>query len=408
MDRTILHCDCNSFFASVECVLNPKLKEVPMAVAGNPENRTGIILAKNELAKKYNISTAETIWQAKKKCPSLVIVPPHMSEYKKYSRLINEIYEDFTDRIEPFGIDESWLDVSGVLHIFGSGQEIADKIRARARETLGLTLSVGVSFNKIFAKLGSDYKKPDATTVISRENYKEIVFPLPVSDLLFVGKSAAKTLSGIYIRTIGDLANSRKEVISSKLGKTGEVIWEYANGLEDSPVRLSGDVDAVKSVGNGMTFKRDLLGMNDIRLGVMFLADEVAYRLRKYGMKCRVVSVTIKSPDLATVSRQETIDAPTHLTKVLAETAMKLIKQVWNLSSPIRAITITGMNLVEEDYAVDQFSFFEQETSVEREKQEKIESAVDKIRLRYGRNSIGIAGIVGNDLGIENSGKKKR
>lgn len=406
MDRTILHCDCNSFFASVECVLNPALRDVPMAVAGNPENRAGIILAKNELAKKYNIATAETIWQAKKKCPDLVTVPPHFSEYVKYSRLVNEIYEDFTDRIEPFGIDESWLDVSGVLHIFGDGREIADKIRTRVRENLGLTLSIGVSFNKIFAKLGSDYKKPDATTVISRENFKEIVFPLPVSDLLFVGKAATKTLSNIYIRTIGELANSDRGVLKLKLGKSGETIWDYANGLDNSPVRLAGDTEKVKSVGNGMTFKRDLLGLADIRLGVAVLADEVAGRLRKEGVKCRVISVTIKDTNLATISRQETLDEPTHLGKELAIMAVKLIRQVWSFSSPIRAITITAMNLVDEDLAVEQFSLFGQVAEIDKQKQEKIEQTMDRIRSRYGRNSISIAGVVGNDLGID-EGKRK-
>lgn len=406
MDRTILHCDCNSFFASVECVLNPALRDVPMAVAGNPENRAGIILAKNELAKKYNIATAETIWQAKKKCPDLVTVPPHFSEYVKYSRLVNEIYEDFTDRIEPFGIDESWLDVSGVLHIFGDGREIADKIRTRVRENLGLTLSIGVSFNKIFAKLGSDYKKPDATTVISRENFKEIVFPLPVSDLLFVGKAATKTLSNIYIRTIGELANSDRGVLKLKLGKSGETIWDYANGLDNSPVRLAGDTEKVKSVGNGMTFKRDLLGLADIRLGVAVLADEVAGRLRKEGAKCRVISVTIKDTNLATISRQETLDEPTHLGKELAIMAVKLIRQVWSFSSPIRAITITAMNLVDEDLAVEQFSLFGQVAEIDKQKQEKIEQTMDRIRSRYGRNSISIAGVVGNDLGID-EGKRK-
>lgn len=406
MDRTILHCDCNSFFASVECVLNPALRDVPMAVAGNPENRAGIILAKNELAKKYNIATAETIWQAKKKCPDLVTVPPHFSEYVKYSRLVNEIYEDFTDRIEPFGIDESWLDVSGVLHIFGDGREIADKIRTRVRENLGLTLSIGVSFNKIFAKLGSDYKKPDATTVISRENFKEIAFPLPVSDLLFVGKAATKTLSNIYIRTIGELANSDRGVLKLKLGKSGETIWDYANGLDNSPVRLAGDTEKVKSVGNGMTFKRDLLGLADIRLGVAVLADEVAGRLRKEGVKCRVISVTIKDTNLATISRQETLDEPTHLGKELAIMAVKLIRQVWSFSSPIRAITITAMNLVDEDLAVEQFSLFGQVAEIDKQKQEKIEQTMDRIRSRYGRNSISIAGVVGNDLGID-EGKRK-
>ena len=206
MERTILHCDCNGFFASVECVLNPEYKDVPMAVCGSSENRHGIILAKNELAKKFNIKTAETIWSAKRKCPDLVLAPPHKDIYAEHSKKINKVYADFTDMVEPFGIDESWLDVTASYKLFGDGKTIADELRRRIRETFGLTISVGVSFNKVFAKLGSDYKKPDATTVISRENFKDIVFPLPVADLLYVGSKASSKLGAIGIKTIGDLA----------------------------------------------------------------------------------------------------------------------------------------------------------------------------------------------------------
>ncbi|MEG2852280.1 MAG: DNA polymerase IV, partial [Hydrogenoanaerobacterium sp.] len=185
-ERTILHCDLNGFFASVECLLRPELRTVPMAVCGDPTMRHGIILAKNELAKKYNITTAETIWQAQRKCPQLVLVQPHHDEYYKYSCLVNEIYRRYTDLVEPFGIDESWLDITGTIHLFGDGKTVADKLREVVEHELGLTISVGVSFNKIYAKLGSDYKKPNATTVISQQNYKEIVYPLPVNSLLYV------------------------------------------------------------------------------------------------------------------------------------------------------------------------------------------------------------------------------
>jgi DNA polymerase-4 len=254
MDRTILHCDLNGFYASVECLSRPELKDVPMAVSGNPENRHGIILAKNELAKKFGIITAETVWQAKKKCPGLVLVPPHHDKYYEYSKRVNELYGKFTDMVEPFGIDESWLDVTGSLHLFGSGKDIADKIRENIKSQLELTVSVGVSFNKIFAKLGSDYKKPDATTVISRENYKDIIFPLPVSDLLYVGKAATEALAKYGITTIGQLANYNKQVISANLGKMGEMIHDYANGIDDGPVSFAHDEQAAKSVGNGMTY----------------------------------------------------------------------------------------------------------------------------------------------------------
>ncbi|MEM1484655.1 DNA polymerase IV [Oscillospiraceae bacterium PP1C4] len=401
-DRTILHCDCNGFYASVECILRPELKMVPMAVCGDPESRHGIILAKNELAKRFQVQTAETIWQAKHKCPNLVLVLPHHDQYLKYSKLVNEIYERFTDLVEPFGIDESWLDVTGSERLFGDGKTIADTLRKTVREELGLTISVGVSFNKIFAKLGSDYKKPDATTVITRENYREIVFGLPVSDLLYVGKSAKAVLDKLYIQTIGELALSDKRMISSKLGKLGEMIHDYANGLEDSPVRSVDDARELKSVGNGMTFKRNLKGITDIRLGVLSLADTVAARMRKYGVKCQTVQVTIRDPSFKTITRQRALDTPTHLAKELADISLEIIMGAWNLHAPIRMLTITGLNLVEENQAVEQLTLFGgADHQQKREKQEKLEAAMDSIRGKFGHGSIGLAGTIKNDLGID-------
>ena len=237
MDRTILHCDCNAYYASVECIARPELRSVPMAVCGDPESRRGIILAKNELAKGYGIVTAETVWQAKRKCPELVLVAPHREAYKEYCQKINKIYAEYTSKVEAFSIDESWLDVTGSLHLFGSGKEIADALRARIRRELNLTVSVGVSFNKVFAKLGSDYKKADATTVITRENFKDILYPLPVTDMLFVGRKTASALQKIGVTTIGALAALKRTEIAKLLGRSGELIWEYANGLDESPVR---------------------------------------------------------------------------------------------------------------------------------------------------------------------------
>lgn len=400
MNRTILHCDCNGFFASVECILHPEYRDVPMAVCGNPENRHGIILAKNEHAKKYGIQTAETIWQAKKKCPELVLAPPHHEEYRRYSKRINAIYQRYTDLVEPFGIDESWLDVTGSQTLFGDGKQIADELRKVIREEIGLTISVGVSFNKIFAKLGSDYKKPDATTVISRENWKEIVFPLPVNSLLYVGKSANETLAKLGIHTIGQLAECDPSILRAHLGKTGGILHDYANGLDNSPVKNINDKREIKSVGNGMTFKRDLVGINDIRLGVTTLADSVAGRMRKYGVKCWAVQVTIRNPSFKTITRQKTLSSPTHLAKELARAAMELIQSSWNLNAPIRMLTITGLSLIPDDVPCEQLSFF-QSNSTEREKQEQLETALDAIRLKYGSNSVAFGGIINNDIGIE-------
>ena len=254
-----------------------------MAVCGNPKNRHGIILAKNELAKKCGILTAETVFSARRKCPDLVLVPPNHDDYEKYSKLVNQIYLRYTDRVEPFGIDESWLDVTGSLSLFGSGKDIADSIREDVKSEIGLTVSVGVSFNKVFAKLGSDLKKPDATTVISRDKYRDIVWPLPVKSLIYVGKAASQTLARMGILTIGDLAAADKRLVAMKLGKHGEMICTYARGEDDSEVRVFEDDPDLKTVGNGMTFSRDLVDINDIKAGVTELADTVAMRLRKTG-----------------------------------------------------------------------------------------------------------------------------
>ena len=258
MERVILHCDMNSYYASVELLDRPDLDGKPVAVCGNPESRHGIILAKNELAKKSGVITAETIWQAKKKCPDLVLVPPHHDKYKEYSKRINKIYLDYTDMVEPFSIDESWLDVTASQRLFGSGKEIADTIRNRVKNELGLTLSAGVSYNKVFAKMGSDYKKPDATTVITRANFSDLLFSKPVNELFFVGFATAEKLKSINIHTIGDLARANPVALESLLGKQGKVLHKYANGIDDSPVSLFNQREKIKSVGNGMTFTHNL------------------------------------------------------------------------------------------------------------------------------------------------------
>lgn len=400
MERTILHCDLNSFFASVELLSLPNLREKPVAVCGNPENRHGIILAKNEPAKKYGVATAETIWQAKRKCPELILIPPHREQYYKYSRLVNEIYESYTDRVEPFGIDESWLDITETMHLFGgSGQKIADRIRQQIWEELGLTISVGVSFNKIFAKLGSDYKKPNATTVITRENYRQLLYPLPVSALLYVGHAAENTLRSMGVRTIGELARLDKDVLSRALGKAGESLYEYANGLDQSLVRFANEREEVKSVGNGMTFSRNLEGEADVRAGVAFLTDSVASRLRRAGLKGATVHIYIKNPKFQSISKQKALPHPTDLSRELFAAVMELVEQCWRYSDPVRMMTITVTNLVESDCA-EQLSLFDT-SRPHREKLEKLETAVDGVRSRFGKGIIQQGRILHNDIGVE-------
>lgn len=387
--RVIFHCDLNCFFASVELLDKPALWDVPVAVCGDPKSRHGIILAKNEPAKKRGVQTAETVWQAKKKCPVLVLLPPHYELYEVYSRRVNEIYGRFTDLVEPFGIDESWLDVTGSLHLFGGdARALADRIRATVKAETGLTVSVGVSFNKVFAKLGSDLKKPDATTVIPPEGWRDIVWPLPVGDMLFAGRSTQRVLGQYGIETIGQLAACPEEMAEQLLGKMGGQLWRYANGLDNSPVRPGHQREPVKSVGNGTTFPADLVRWEQIRQGLAPLCDSVATRLRRQRLYAGGVSVTLKGADFKTVSRQTRLDEPTHLMRDIWETAQELARQIWKAPTPIRAMTVTALYVTEDGQAYRQLDLLGQASAKRSERQEKLESAVDAIREKYGSGAI--------------------
>ena len=389
MDRIIYHCDCNSFYASVELLSHPELRSKPVAVCGDPASRHGIILAKNEPAKAFGVKTAETIWQARQKCPELVLLPPHHDKYREYSRLINAIYGQYTDLVEPFGIDESWLDVTGSLHLFGGdAKALADTLRQRMKQELGLTLSVGVSFNKVFAKLGSDYQKPDATTVISRENWKKLVWPLPVGDLLFVGSAARKLLRQYGVETIGQLAACRVEMLETVMGKLGVQLYEYANGLDREPVRSRYEAEPVKSVGNGTTFPKNLTTQEQVKGGIAILADSVATRLRQYGLYAGGVQVTIRDPEFHDRSRQTQLPAPTHLIRDITQAAMDLTALLWKPPTPIRALTVTAIHLVREGEAYEQVDLFDAAAAPQKERQEKLEAAMDRIRGKYGAGAI--------------------
>ncbi len=387
-DRVILHCDCNGFFASVEMLSRPELRHVPMAVAGDPESRHGIILAKNELAKAYGIQTAETIWQAKKKCPELVLVPPHHAKYHEISKLVNKIYLDYTDLVDPFGIDESFLDLTASMHLFPmSPAELADVIRARVRSEIGITISVGVSFCRVFAKLGSDYKKPDATTEISRENFREIVWPMPASALLFVGKKTAVALERHGIKTVGDLAAADPLMLSRVLGEAGTMLHRYANGGDTEPVHSYYYRERPKSIGNGMTFRRNIVGEDEVRAGVSALVDSVAARLREENLKCTVVQVQIKDPEFAVVQRQTTLKRATWLRSEMIDTAMSLIRSVGGFGKMIRALTVTAAGLVADDEAEEQLDIFSL-ADHGADKRESVEGTLHEIRRRFGKGSI--------------------
>ena len=395
--RTILHCDCNSFFASVETVLNPAYRGVPMAVCGSKEDRHGIVLAKNEEAKRFGIVTAETIFSAQKKCPSLVIAEPHHDKYVEFSRRVGEIYARYTDLIEPFGIDESWLDVTASYKLFGSGEQIAERIREEVKREIGITVSIGVSFNKTFAKLGSDYKKPDAITVIDEQNFRSIVYPLPVSELLYVGKKTADQLARLGICTIGELAAASVSILEYHFGKNAILLHESATGKENSPVTVPGD--EVKSIGRGYTFRRNLLNLEEGYVGILYLSEQIGAQLRSKGLVCTTVSLKIKDENLITIQRQKPLESPTDLSKEISRCAYEILCDRWKNKKPIRMLTVTATGLVRKEEIAQQMSFFESPAS-RNLKDEKIEKTLDNIRQKHGSGAIVVGSVMDRELGM--------
>lgn len=384
MSRTILHSDLNNFYASVELLSHPELRGKPVAVAGDVEARHGIVLAKNYEAKARGVQTAEPLWQARGKCPDIVFLPPHYELYEKYSRMVREIYYEYTDMIEPFGLDECWLDVTGSLGIFGDGKRIADTIRKRIREELGLTVSVGVSFNKVFAKLGSDMKKPDATTVISESDFRDKIWHLPASDMLFVGRKTNEKLRQCGIRTIGDVARLDVCVLKSILGKNGVMLHDFANGKDKSPVLFYGQAPPPKSIGNGTTPPRDLVSDEDVDIVLYRLCESVSSRMRREGVVCQTVQLSVRYPDLHRVERQTKPDYPNRTARSLYECARGLIRKHGLCREPIRSIGIRGTDLVRSD--CEQLSFCPDVMQIQRI--ETLEDTVDGLRERYGEPSI--------------------
>ena len=379
MSRTILHVDLNNFYASVECLYRPELRGKPVAVSGDVENRHGIILAKNQLAKAAGVKTGEALWQAKGKCPGLVCLPPDYRKYLRFSRLARKIYADYTDKIESFGIDECFVDVTGSAALFGDGVQIANDIRRRIREEMGVTASVGVSWNKIFAKLGSDMKKPDATTVITKDNFRNIVWPLPVEELLYVGRSTKTKLNNRAVFTIGDLAAREVAHLKLALGVWGETLWTFANGLDAAPVAQSGEESFIKSVGNSTTTPRDLVNIEDVKMIVYVLAESVAARLRRHGLKCRTVAVHIRNNELYSIERQGKLPAPSFLAQDIAGKALEIFRQNYGWDRPIRSLGVRGADLVTEHGAV-QLDMFAPDSA----EQEQLERTLDRLRERFG------------------------
>jgi len=395
MDRIILHSDLNGFYASVECHENPELRGFPVAVCGDAEQRHGIVLAKNELAKRFNVKTGDVIWEAKKKCPDLVIVRADHKKYIRYSKIVNQIYYGYTNKVESFGIDESWLDVSNRGLDIKDGERIANEIRQQIKDEVGITASIGVSWNKIFAKLGSDIKKSDATTVISRENYKQVIFPLPVQDLLYVGRATKAKLNEYKIYTIGQLANSNKEFLKKLMGKNGELIWTFANGLDNSSVSDFIEESATKSVGNSTTCARDLITLDDIKMIITVLAESVSARLREQNLKGQVVHLWVRDKNFKGWGKQQKIKKSTNLSQEIIDTAMQLFESFYHFSQPVRALGITLSDITSNFDIVTnkQLSIFDMldEKPIDAKdviKNEALDLAIKSIRGRFGQFAI--------------------
>ncbi len=383
--RTILHADLNNCFASIESIGHPEYRDIPFAVGGDEEMRHGIILAKNEIAKKYGIKTGEPLVLARQKCPDLKVVLPHYELYDEYCTAVREVFSHYTEQVEAFGMDESWLDVTGSAMLFGSGEKIANELRNRIKKEFDLTISVGVSFNKIFAKLGSDYKKPDAVTVITPENFKEIVWNLPAEDMLYVGRATKAKLNSCGIRTIGDIANSSEVFLQSLFGKNGKMLYMFANGLDTSPVKKISQNDIIKSIGHGTTTPRDMKNAEDVNQVFNLLCEQVCRRLRKHKLKCSVVQIHLRSNDLTSFERQIKLENPTDISGVVCKAAMELLTRNYNFRLPLRSVGVRATNLSDSS-SPEQLTFF---TDVEKMiKLSRIEEVKDKINSRYGNYAL--------------------
>ena len=392
-ERIILHSDMNSFYASVELLDFPEYRGYPLAVGGNQDNRHGIILAKTIEAKKMGVKTGEAIWEAKRKCPNLIIMPPNYEKYLYYSKKAHDIYCDFTNQVEPYGMDECWLDITGSTNLFGSGEIIARKISERIKEELKLTVSIGVSFNKVFAKLGSDLKKPDAITIIKKENFKYIVWPLKCEELIMVGKSTKNKLNKIGIKTIGDIARMDYKILNKLLGKNGVKLWKWSNGYDSSIVTDYDYKAPVKSIGHGITTREDLVNRNEVKSVFQELVQEVSKKLIEYKLLATGLAINVRSNKLNSRTFQMKLKYPTYSSLELTKYAMKLFRQYdWN--NNLRTITIRAINLISNNEAY-QVSLLE--NIKEHEKLIDLENSIYSIRKRYGDDSVKYCNYIDNE-----------
>lgn len=400
-NRIILHSDANSFFASVEMALEPSLKGKPVAVCGAVEERHGIVLAKSEKAKKAGITTGMTVGEAKRRCAELCVVKPHYDMYADYSDKLREIYSDFSDRIEPFGMDECWLDVSSAIKKFEDGALAADMIRERAKKELGITVSVGVSFNKVFAKLGSDLKKPDGTTVITKQGFKSQLSPLPVEALLGVGRSTKRALNKYGIYTIGQLAVSDRKFLKDLLGKSGETLWSFANGYDSAPVITESEAPPVKSVGHGTTPPHDLTSNEEVKRLITALSQDIGEKLRRHRLRCLGVSLSLRDKKLHITNHQCRLNMATDNSGEIARAAYRMFLENGGIDEPLRSLTVTAINL-EDSTLPQQTDMFTDCLRIE--KRQALDKAVDSIRKRFGKAAIQPALICKMDAEFSPSG----
>jgi len=391
-ERVILHSDMNSFYASVEAMLDPSLKGKAVAVCGATEERHGIVLAKSELAKKAGVKTGMVNWEAKQRCPGLILVPPQYDQYVKYSRLAHEIYYRYTDLVEPFGMDECWLDVTG-SGTYGTGMEIAEKIRTACREELGLTVSIGVSFNKIFAKLGSDMKKPDAITEITRADSKEKVWPLAASELIYVGRATEKKLAGYGVHTVGELAAIPPDILQGWFGINGLKLWAYANGADKSRVMHKDFVSPMKSIGHGITCTADLDDEEEVSRVLLELSQDVGHRLRIHDLCAQGVQIYVRGNDLHGFQFQCKLPFRTQLPSEIAAAGFRLFQERYRWGTKVRAVCIRAIDLVPKS-EVEQLNMFVD--TARRDRRERLEDAIESLRDRYGKRAITYAALLGN------------
>lgn len=392
-DRVILHSDANCFYASVEMLLNPELQDKAVAVCGSEDDRHGIVLAKSEKAKRMGVKTGQANWEARQACPGLICVPPHYEQYNRFSMLLRNIYRRYTDLIEPYGMDECWLDVTGSDKIHGNGTQIAEDIRQTVKDELGITVSICVSFSKILAKLGSDMKKPDAITVLDSEHWRESVWRLPVSDLLFVGPRTAKKLMDRNVLTIGDLAHTDPQYLRSWFGKNGIDLWITANGEDCYRIKPDGYEEPIKSVGHGITCNADLYTEDEAWKVILDLSQDIGHRLRCYGLSARGVRVCVRDSELEYEIAQAQLSYPSQSPLEIAQAARLLFNQQYRWLKPVRAITVTGINLVSSTQSIQIDMFGDMEKRMRRQ---KLDDCIDAIRGRFGNQAIIPATLLGD------------